>query len=106
MDFQNSTPSLARNFDVSGGNVLTERFVHRQIVQCGKDVASALGYSNPRDALSRHCRGVLKRNAPTDGGTQEMSFIPEGDVYRLITHSKRPTAEKFEKWVIFRCRAV
>jgi hypothetical protein len=28
-----------------------------------------------------------------------MSFIPEGDVYRLITHSKLPTAEKFERWV-------
>ena len=28
-----------------------------------------------------------------------MSFIPEGDVYRLIVHSKLPAAEKFEKWV-------
>lgn len=28
-----------------------------------------------------------------------MSFIPEGDVYRLITHSKLPSAEKFERWV-------
>ena len=28
-----------------------------------------------------------------------MSFIPEGDVYRLITHSKLPAAERFEKWV-------
>ena len=28
-----------------------------------------------------------------------MSFIPEGDVYRLIVHSKLPTAERFERWV-------
>lgn len=28
-----------------------------------------------------------------------MSFIHEGDVYRLITHSKLPKAEEFEKWV-------
>lgn len=28
-----------------------------------------------------------------------MSFIPEGDLYRLITHSKLPSAEKFESWV-------
>lgn len=28
-----------------------------------------------------------------------MSFISEGDVYRLITHSKLPGAEKFESWV-------
>lgn len=28
-----------------------------------------------------------------------MSFIPEGDVYRLIVHSRLPGAERFEKWV-------
>lgn len=33
------------------------------------------------------------------GGEQDVKFIPEGDVYRLITHSKLPAAEKFESWV-------
>lgn len=66
---------------------------------CGIDVAYALGYTNARDALARHCKGVVKRDAPTRGGSQEMSFIPEGDLYRLITHSKLPDAEKFERWV-------
>ena len=66
---------------------------------CGTDVAAALGYSNPRDALRRHCKGVVKRDTLTDGGPQQLSFIPEGDVYRLITHSKLPSAEKFESWV-------
>lgn len=28
-----------------------------------------------------------------------MTFITEGDLYRLITHSKLPDAEKFEHWV-------
>ena len=28
-----------------------------------------------------------------------MKFIPEGDVYRLIVHSKLPSAERFERWV-------
>lgn len=28
-----------------------------------------------------------------------MAFIPEGDVYRLIVHSRMPGAERFEKWV-------
>ena len=31
---------------------------------CGTDVAAALGYSNPRDAIIRHCRYVVKRDAP------------------------------------------
>lgn len=61
-----------------------------KILFCASDVAKALGYSNPRDAISRHCRGVVKRDAPTQGGVQAIAFIPEGDVYRLITHSKLP----------------
>lgn len=69
------------------------------VLFCGRDVASALGYSNPRDALARHCRGVVKRDTPTESGTQEMSFIPESDLYRLIFSSKLPTAEKFTDWV-------
>ena len=66
---------------------------------CGSDVATALGYSNTRKALTDHCKGVTKRDTLTNGGVQSLSFIPEGDVYRLITHSKLPTAQKFESWV-------
>lgn len=69
---------------------------------CGSDVAKALGYLNPRKALSDHCRYVTKRYAPHPQNPDkqiEMSFIPEGDVYRLIVHSKLPNAEKFESWV-------
>lgn len=69
------------------------------ILFCGSDCAKALGYTNPSKALSDHCKGVTKRYTPTAGGNQEMSFIPEGDLYRLITHSKLPSAEKFESWV-------
>ena len=66
---------------------------------CGSDVARALGYAKPQNAIAAHCKGALKRGIPTNGGMQEMSFIPEGDLYRLITHSKLPDAEKFERWV-------
>ena len=67
---------------------------------CGSDVAKALGYARPNDAVSAHCRSTVKRRIATAQGNEaEMSFIPEGDVYRLITHSKLPAAEKFEHWV-------
>ena len=66
---------------------------------CGKDVAVALGYSNFRDALSRHCKGVVKRDSLTKGGVQSISYIQEGDLYRLIAHSQLPDAERFESWV-------
>lgn len=66
---------------------------------CANDVANALGYSNPRKAVSDHCKGVTKCDTPTDGGVQALSYIPEGDIYRLIVRSKLPSAEKFERWV-------
>lgn len=72
-----------------------------QILFCGKDVAKALGYKNPNKAIGDHCRGITKRYPIQDslGRTQEAVFITEPDLYRLITHSKLPTAEKFERWV-------
>lgn len=78
------------------------------ILFCGNDVASALGYSNPRDAVNRHCKGVVKRDGVskttnqygvTTEQTMQMSFIPESDLYRLVFSSKLPTAEKFTDWV-------
>ena len=69
------------------------------VLFCGNDVAKALGYAVPRKALFDHCKGVLKRNTLTDGGKQEMSFIPESDLYRLAFSSKLPAAEKFTDWV-------
>ena len=61
--------------------------------------ARKLGYANPQKAIRDHCKGVNEMVTPTNGGTQTMRFIPEGDLYRLITHSKLPGAERFEKWV-------
>lgn len=78
------------------------------ILFCATDAAKALGYSNPRDAVGRHCRGVVKRDGVsqttnqhgvTTNQTVEMSFIPESDLYRLIFSSKLPNAEKFTDWV-------
>ena len=66
---------------------------------CGTDVARALGYAIPTKAVNTHCKGVSKMEAPTNGGIQKLLFIPEGDVYRLIVHSKLPSAERFERWV-------
>lgn len=71
-----------------------------QVLFCGSDVAKALGYAKPHNAVSNHCKGItLKQGSDELGRNRQMSFITEGDVYRLITHSKLPTAEKFERWV-------
>lgn len=69
------------------------------VLFCGSDVARALGYAVPQKAIYDHCKGVLKRNTLTTKGMQELSFIPESDLYRLVFRSKLPGAEKFTDWV-------
>ena len=66
----------------------------------GNDIAKALGYTYPKDAVTRHCRGAILHRLPDNQGfIQDTKIIPEGDVYRLIANSQLPTAEKFEQWV-------
>lgn len=71
-----------------------------KVLFCGKDVATALGYENPSKAIRDHCKGgPIRYPLQTTGGTQQTRFITEGDLYRLIASSKRPSAQKFEAWV-------
>lgn len=63
--------------------------------QCAK----ILGHENPARAIRKYCKGVTKMVTPTAGGIQQVNYIPEGDLYRLIVSSKLPAAEKFESWV-------
>jgi prophage antirepressor-like protein len=66
------------------------------------ECAETLGYSNPQEAVRRHCLedGCVKR-AVIDklGRKQEKKYISEGNLYRLIARSKLPAAERFERWV-------
>lgn len=67
---------------------------------CGSDVAKALGYKRPNDAITAHCRGTVKRRITDSiGREQEMNFIPEGDIYRLAAKSELPGADEFESWI-------
>lgn len=65
------------------------------------DVCAVLGYKNPRMSVERHCRegGVAKRDTPTSSGIQPLTFINEGNLYRLIIKSRKPEAARFEAWV-------
>lgn len=79
------------------------------VLFCANDVATALGYKNTRGAISKHCPHVVKcdigvKTGKKSDGTEayqiiQMSFIPEGDLYRLVASSKLPTAQKFESWI-------
>ena len=81
------------------GTVRTLEEDNGVVLFCASDVAKALGYTNAPDAVSRHCRAIVKRDTPISGKIQEINFIPESDLYRLVFSSKLPTAEKFTDWV-------
>ena len=69
---------------------------------CGMDVARALGYKDTVNALKAHCKedGVAFYHLTDSlGREQKAKFISEGNLYRLIVHSKLPSAERFERWV-------
>lgn len=67
----------------------------------GKDVAQALGYSNPRDALAKHVDELDKgvANCDTPSGEQRMTIINESGLYALIFGSKLEGAQRFKRWV-------
>ena len=73
-----------------------------EVFFCATDVARALGYTKPQDAVQRHCRYSVKRGVPhpqSPDKTIEMNFIPESDLYRLIVNSQMESAQRFEAWV-------
>lgn len=64
------------------------------------DVAKALGYERPNDAVNAHCKKVNKFSyGDSPHGSMPYNIIPESDVYRLIMRSNLPDAERFQDWV-------
>uniref|UniRef100_UPI00403DB61B BRO-N domain-containing protein n=1 Tax=Pasteurella multocida TaxID=747 RepID=UPI00403DB61B len=89
----------AFNFKSSQVRVITDP--NQEFWFCGSDVCYILGYKNAPDALAKHCKqgGIAKRYTSTQSGEQEMIFINEPNLYRLIIKSRKPEAEPFETWV-------
>ena len=67
----------------------------------GKDVATALGYSNTRDALSKHVDAEDKGTVAIRDTAYEtrVTLINESGLYSLILSSKLPQAKAFKRWV-------
>lgn len=65
----------------------------------GRDIAKALGYARPDNAVTTHCKHSLKQGVPSLQSNYkevEATVIPEGDMCRLISKSKLKSAEQFE----------
>lgn len=69
----------------------------------GRDVATALGYKKPQNAILSHVDDEDRALAPIQGGcstgTQQTIIINESGLYSLILSSKLPDAKKFKRWV-------
>lgn len=74
---------------------------HNEPMFVAGDIANALGYSKPNNAVSKHCKHATLKQGIIDniGREQTMNIIPESDVYRLMMKSKLPEAERFQDWV-------
>jgi anti-repressor protein len=88
------------NFDFAG-KVVRIIIINGEPWWCALDVCNLLGYKRGRDAIAQHCKekGAVKHGTLTNGGIQDLTYINESNLYRLITHSILPEAEKFESWV-------
>lgn len=76
--------------------------VNNQPYFVGRDVAIALGYSNPVSAISQHVdnEDSAKHAIPDNQGfKQSTTIINESGVYSLVFGSKLPTAKAFKRWV-------
>ena len=75
--------------------------IDNEIYFVGKDIAKALGFSNPRDAISTHVfdedRGV--ETIDTLGGKQNMTVVNESGLYALVFGSRLESAKRFKHWV-------
>lgn len=68
----------------------------------GRDVAIALGYAKPENALSQHVdnEDTLKQGIPdSQGFMQQTTIITESGLYALVFGSKLPAAKQFKRWV-------
>lgn len=68
----------------------------------GKDVCGALGYVNPRDAISKHLKPKHKDAVAicdASGKNQQTTIISKSAVFRLAMRSKAPGAEAFQEWI-------
>lgn len=69
----------------------------------GKDLTTALGYSNSRDAISKRVDVEDKKSGvaihDSMGRNQNVVAINESGMYSLILSSKLPSAKKFKRWV-------
>ena len=77
--------------------------VNNQIIFVDKDVATALGYAKPENAIATHVDTEDKTTTLIQGTgsnyKSKMVIINESGLYSLVLSSKLPQAKDFKRWV-------
>ena len=94
-----SVPAMFSNPEFGSVRIIVKE--NGEPLFCLRDVAICLGYANPSASVNDVCDNGYAILIPleTAGGTQQVKFGPESEVYRLIFGSKLDSAKKFQDWV-------
>lgn len=81
------------------GELRVTRNEKGELLFCLKDVCDSLGLQVGATAKRLGQQVISSINVLTNGGSQQMYFVTEPDLYRCIFQSRKPTARKFQDWV-------
>lgn len=92
--------NLIQTFNFTQAEVRTSKDEKGEPLFCLSDVAKILDIQNPNPArFNLDKKGIHKMYTPTNGGNQEITFINEPNLYRVIFRSNKPDAVKFQNWI-------
>lgn len=95
---------LIKSFDFNGHGVRVITNEKNQVFFVAKDVCDVLGYANTSKAISDNCKkecittGYIP-HPQSETKKIEVTFINEGNLYRLVMRSKKKEAIDFQDWV-------
>lgn len=89
-----------QTFNFTQAEVRTSTDKNGEPLFCLSDVSKILDIQNPNPArFNLDKKGIHKMYTPTNGGNQEITFINEPNLYRVIFRSNKPDAVKFQNWI-------
>ena len=88
-------------FNFTQAEVRTSKDKNGEPLFCLSDVAKILDIQNSRQIVQKQLdsKGVYKIYIPTNSGNQDVTFISEPNLYRVIFRSNKPDAVKFQNWI-------
>lgn len=103
---QNNVQGGGNQFEIFNyqnlGSVRTVRTETGEPLFCLTDVCNILGITNNRNVMNRLLpKGVHSMDTLTNGGIQQLTFVDQGNLFKIIFTSRKPEAQNFANWVSY-----